>query len=736
MYSTDRRTGDGAPGWIATALVTAFSFLFATSKIHNFDVWWHLRTGEWILENRTVPSLDPFSFTTAGDSWVAHYWLSDVLFALVHRAAGVDGLIILCALVVAAAFAVLHRVMVRRGIDPFLAAGLLGVAVVAARFRFMARPHVFMFLFAAIFLAVLDSDTRRRPRRLLWLLPVMLLWVNMHASFVLALVFTGALFAERTALWALRRRGPEDAPEPFPAWIGGVLLGLIVLTLASPFGTALPAWVLRDFTSHAVTRSFELQEHMALAWGERPLVWGLLFAALASFGIAGRRSRISDVLVAASLAVLGLRSVRFAALASMVFAVSIGTNLAPWFRTLLGRRAAWTWTPLKSAVGTAALVLAGLLAFRATYTPDKVFQFGLGVVESRYPTAATAYLKDLDVRGNVVNTWEFGGYLLWFAPGLKTFADGRTLDGHMDAVEKTRVMAAAELVAYVQANDVQAVVVKRGDEPWGGFASSSPLFRAVFLDDQAGVYLRRDLFDRLAQEGRVQDFRWIRPDAWDVAYLDTLAVGDDAEEVEAELRRAVSLSPGGFQPAYLLGCFLQAQGRVEALDAFEAAAAANPSLAFTHYRLGLRAARFALSVQAWDRAAAMIERALPFSADGESYFILGTAAQMAGRPGDAERAFQNALKEDPGNPNTLVNLGFLYVDSQRPELAIQTFTAALQADLNSENALYGLALANQNTGASSRSAELWHAFLERFPDSRWAPNARRFLEQTGVPPDL
>ncbi|HSG07980.1 MAG TPA: hypothetical protein VLA36_06470, partial [Longimicrobiales bacterium] len=103
---------------------------------------------------------------------------------------------------------------------------------------------------------------------------------------------------------------------------------------------------------------------------------------------------------------------------------------------------------------------------------------------------------------------------------------------------------------------------------------------------------------------------------------------------------------------------------------------------------------------------------------------------------EAERAFNQALEVDPGNPNTLVNLGFIYVDSDRPGLAVQSFTAALEVDLDNENALYGLALASRESGASGQSADLWRAFLERYPDSRWAPNARRFLEQTGVPPDL
>lgn len=722
-------SGPPAASWPGTALVAAFAFLFATARIHDFDTWWHLRTGEWILQNRGVPRVDPFSFTAEGTPWIAHYWLSDVLFASVNRAFGVSGLILLCAAVVAAAFAIVHRLMVRRGVDPFLAALLLGIAVVAARFRFMVRPQVFMFLFAAIFLSILCTDLRRHPRRLLWLLPVMLLWVNMHASFVLALVFTGGLFVDRLLAWAVERRGDGPRPEPLPMWIGATLLGLTALTLASPYGADLPAWVLRDFTSHAVTRSFQLEEHAALAWGSHPLVWALMLATIGSFALAGREGRLFDGLVAAALAVLALRSQRFAALASIVFALVIGANLAVGLARRLRAAPERAWTPRAAVAASVALAAAGLLAFEATYTPDKVYRFGLGVMESRIPVAAVSFLEDLDVRGNVLNTWEFGGYLLWRLPELRTFADGRTLDAHMEAVAGTRAMTAPELDGYARQDDIGLVVVRRGDEPYATFAASSTLFRLVFFDDQAAVYLRQDRYERLAADGRVEAFRWIRPERWDTDYLVVLAGGHEAAAVERELRRAVALSPTSFQPLFLLGTFLEAQGRPEALDALEAAAEANPSLAFTHYGVGLRAGRFALHLQEWDRAAEIARRSLAFGASGESWFVLGTAAQMTGRLDEAEQAFERALDEDPGNANTLVNLGFVYLDSGRPRQAVQAFSAAVQAAPGNESALYGLALSSQRNGAERQASELWLRFLGRFPESRWAANARRFLAE-------
>src|SRR2546423_424540 len=55
------------------------------------DTGWHIRTGEWILENSRVPTADIFSFTRAGKPWFAWEWLSDVLMAAVHGHFGLAG---------------------------------------------------------------------------------------------------------------------------------------------------------------------------------------------------------------------------------------------------------------------------------------------------------------------------------------------------------------------------------------------------------------------------------------------------------------------------------------------------------------------------------------------------------------------------------------------------------------------------------------------------------------------
>src|ERR1700685_1103751 len=93
-----------------TFLAILFLGLFAwgAPNVIDPDVWWHLRTGEYITEYKTIPHTDPFSYTVAGKPWVAHEWLTELgMYELQHHA-GFGALIILFAAFIATAFLLLY----------------------------------------------------------------------------------------------------------------------------------------------------------------------------------------------------------------------------------------------------------------------------------------------------------------------------------------------------------------------------------------------------------------------------------------------------------------------------------------------------------------------------------------------------------------------------------------------------------------------------------------------------
>ncbi|MDQ3918395.1 MAG: hypothetical protein M3348_07940, partial [Acidobacteriota bacterium] len=163
-------------------------FVLAARPLSDPDFWWHLRAGKLIWETRAVPHADVFSATFAGREWVAHEWLSEALIYLVHQSLGYAGLVVCFALVISAAMWVAYRRCAAAAKHPYVAGFALLLGALAASPTWGARPQMFSFLFASVFLALLDGYAAGESRRAAcWLVPLTALWANMHAGFALGL---------------------------------------------------------------------------------------------------------------------------------------------------------------------------------------------------------------------------------------------------------------------------------------------------------------------------------------------------------------------------------------------------------------------------------------------------------------------------------------------------------------------------------------------------------------------
>src|SRR5689334_21056571 len=89
--------------------VFAFAFLLASRQLTDGDFWWHLKTGEYILKHFSIPRVDFYSFTTPGKPWVAHEWLSEVIFYFLYSHFGFNLLIFLFTVLTVVAFWVVFR---------------------------------------------------------------------------------------------------------------------------------------------------------------------------------------------------------------------------------------------------------------------------------------------------------------------------------------------------------------------------------------------------------------------------------------------------------------------------------------------------------------------------------------------------------------------------------------------------------------------------------------------------
>ncbi len=219
-------------------LMVAAAFLLGCQQLFDADFWWHLKSGQWILEKREVPTVDPFTFASADRPWIDLSWLFQVTLAAAFAAAGVPGAIVMTAAVCAAAIVVVLILRDRR--SPFWLITVCWIPALALMSaRFVPRPEIFSVLWLALYLTILlKADV---SPALAWLLPlIQVFWVNTHGLFVLGPIVLFAYLADRFARSARAPSEPGDLRPPASklrwAHLGGASVVVCVACLVNPYG--------------------------------------------------------------------------------------------------------------------------------------------------------------------------------------------------------------------------------------------------------------------------------------------------------------------------------------------------------------------------------------------------------------------------------------------------------------------------------------------------------------------
>lgn len=182
----------------ALVLVSVFSLAFTPLR-GSQDEWWHLKAGKWIVEHGQLPHFDIFTYTAEKMVWHNHEWLSQILFYDVYSwgeerlIGGLRALITFKSLVVCLSFALVAWLVRLRSGSWSIALLLALVCADMSRRTISPRPPIFSYVFFALSLLALYGWKLGRLRmKWLWLLvPLMVLWVNLHGMFLLGIVAVG-----------------------------------------------------------------------------------------------------------------------------------------------------------------------------------------------------------------------------------------------------------------------------------------------------------------------------------------------------------------------------------------------------------------------------------------------------------------------------------------------------------------------------------------------------------------
>ncbi len=354
------------------------------------DPCWHWRQGNWMLEHRSVLRADEFSHTRFGAPLVEMWWLSEIAFALAGNALGWFGAVALSAALIATTLWWLHRQLLREGGNAVVATGLTLLAASVCATHWLARPHLMTHLLTVVFAGML-RDELSTGKLFAALVPLTMLWANLHGAFVTAFVL---IAIHAIGNWRL----------------AGLLAACLLASLLNPNGWHLHEHVTGYLRSDALVNF--VQEYAAPSFRKHIGLALLLVMLALTVAIVRPKWTATEMLLISVFGFLALRNARnapaFALIAVPILAKPIASR---WHRTFAGREGGGAWVAVTVVVA---------LAVGPKWLPTEI-------PADKYPVDAVRYVRQHPeaVCGEIFNDVTWGGYLVLALPQHKVFVDGR-----------------------------------------------------------------------------------------------------------------------------------------------------------------------------------------------------------------------------------------------------------------------------------------------------------------------
>lgn len=401
---------------LVIGLLLILLFVSQINTILDIDLWWNLKTGEYIIKNLEVPRFDIFSYTLKDRAWVDHEWLSQVFFYLVFSGFGWLGLNILKAVLISLSFSLLFFLASAHLKKIFFPLLFLLLSILAFGYRSFVRPEIFSYLFMGIFFYILEKEKGLRA------LPFLqIIWVNLHGYFILgpilALLYCIGDFIS----------GDKGRARKF----GMLFAWLVLACFVNPYfykGALYPVNVLIDaFTGQRLLMQSVSELMMPIRSGYARFLFFWVFAVLASitFIINLKNVRMKHCLVFMFSFIASYMAVR-----NMPMLIFFGMPIAA---INLNRAGLTKRLSERKYYAASILIICGMLYL---FISNKYYivtnQHGLRKTESMFsghfmPSGACDFLEENGIKGRIFNTLDFGPYIGYrFYPEKRVFIDTRT----------------------------------------------------------------------------------------------------------------------------------------------------------------------------------------------------------------------------------------------------------------------------------------------------------------------
>lgn len=508
----------------------ALCFLIAiAASIKSFrepDLWWQIRTGEWILEHHEVPKLDVFSYTMNGKQWINIKWGFEVLAAVVTKIAGPESVFIIQSIVnclIVFFLLKLSQLLFRKnGIENpssqrnFLFSGVISfiILMTGVEYRMIGRPEMFSHLFTILFLVILENN-RLSPSKLIYaIIPLQLLWANMHEAFGIGIVI---LAIYTLSAWLDRIFSKDRKSDAIQLSI--ITISAIASVVINPNGIDLltrPFNIMNQVYSNKYTT--ELLDFTAPEWWKKEAYIGMLFSIVSIVTLLAMKKnektkntqfqkfvlKVNNPYLITLIAFLylGLTAYRNLIFISLicfpVFHYSFYLGLRRWFEK--AKRFQKYSIPV---------VVVLLIFFYASIVSNKYYQFtnsrdrfGLEVLSINNPTGAADYIQKNNLKNKVCfSDYLTSSFLLWkLQPEFKTYIDLRDLDVFPAAFFNEFLRDVNSAKDFHKLDSLRhfdyAVVFRPQFSALHAYLYNDSIYALKYVDPVAAIYEKTDNFTR------------------------------------------------------------------------------------------------------------------------------------------------------------------------------------------------------------------------------------------------
>ena len=451
------------------------------------DIWWHVSVGDWIVHNHRFPHTGIFSRTAANHPWIAYSWGYEVLLSRAYAWGTFIGISLFgTGLTIAVALALF--VMAYSLSGRFWLAWALSLIVDRAfLFNIAPRPLFFSVILFSITLTLLfEAQRSEQVRGLYWLPLIFLLWANLHIQFIYGLaavgLFAGVNLPQRVAIrWRIY---PQNLTEPtLPVFrLFAILAGCMAATCIGPYSFHLYQQVFAYSQSKIIYKM--VSELQAPSFQYFPQYLELLLAVGAYLALGWRKKidpfKLGLLILTSVFAFRALRDAWFLCVTAAALIADFPSE-PPVARETPVRISGW------AAVAVASIFLLALAARNTDFNTRALDR----AIASSYPVDAANFLRRNPVGGPIYNSFDWGGFLIFYMPEYPVSIDGRT-DLYGDIMDEQYFSTQEAEPSYTKdplLNEAGVVVLNR-KFPIASMLMTDRRFRVVYRDDLAVVYSR------------------------------------------------------------------------------------------------------------------------------------------------------------------------------------------------------------------------------------------------------